>query len=210
MEWNLLTAQNLAIIDRRVDISLFSPSEYEIIRRIIFASADLDYRFLVSFIYQPLEKGASALEARVPIIVDSPIIQVGISGILQRTFGNPVYCLDEIVPYFFRKANRNILLNSLTKSYPHAIYIVGQNQLALLSLLDLQAQSSFFQPSLIVASYSGFVRKELINQRLHNSPIPHIRIDGTKGGCDVAIALFSGLIDLSWIRYQNRIKHPPQ
>ncbi len=206
MEWNLLTAQNLAVIDRKVDHSKFSPSEYEIIRRIIFATADLDYRYLVSFGNNPLIEGVSALEARVPIIVDSPIIQVGISGILQQTFGNPVYCLDDILPSFFppEDKGKGISRTNINHKYSQAIYIVGQNQLALISLLDLHTQSSSFEPSLIIATYSGLVRKESVNHRLHLSSIPHIRIDGAKGGYDAAIALFAGLIDLGWIRQKNR------
>ena len=40
MEWNLLTAQNLAIIDREIELHSFSPAEYEIIRRVIYQTAD--------------------------------------------------------------------------------------------------------------------------------------------------------------------------
>lgn len=49
MEWQVTDAQNLAIIDREIDDHFFSPAEYEIIRRVIYATADFEYKSLIRF-----------------------------------------------------------------------------------------------------------------------------------------------------------------
>ncbi|MEO1743637.1 MAG: precorrin-8X methylmutase, partial [Cyanobacteria bacterium J06629_9] len=92
MEWHITDAQSLRIIDREMGEHTFSPSEYEIVRRVIYATADFEYRSLIQFSEQALQSGAAALAARTTLIVDVPMVQVGIVPSLQETFANPVYC----------------------------------------------------------------------------------------------------------------------
>lgn len=198
MEWNILTAQNLAIIERKVSNQSFSPGEYEIIRRLIYATADFDYQSMISFHQQPLRSGSAALEARVPILVDSATIQGGITNVLQNTFLNPVYCLDDISLPTGLPAKKSQVWQTVARRYPSAIYIIGENSLLLLSLLDL-IEAQQIKPSLIIATPAGFIGKEMMNNRLKQSSISQIRIDSGKGGVGCAIAIFQGLIDLAWM-----------
>ncbi len=202
MEWNLLTCQNFAIIDREIEHNHFSPAEYEIVRRIIYSTCDCEYQSLVVFAHQPLKIGAAALSARVPIIVDTPVIQAGINSGLQLTFANPVYCLEEIYQPLSTKQKKAWLLNHLAKRYPEAIYVIGKNQVLLATLLEL-IYSQQLDPSLIIATPTGFVKKEIVNNRLRDSLVSHIRIDSCKGGVTVAIAIFNGLVDLAWMAEQK-------
>lgn len=201
MDWNWLTAQNFRAIDRKITQGDYSPAEYEVIRRVIYATGDLDYRHIMAFSRQPLLAGLGALLARTPIVVDSPIIQSALTPLLHHTFGNLVYAFEEIVSPL--ASDKNNLLVNLIKGYPQAIYIIGQSQRALVSILELTEKSTVFQPSLVIATHSGLVRKEIINSRLSQSPLPHIRIDSAKGGNDVAVAIFQALIDLAWLNEGN-------
>ncbi|MGL4375780.1 MAG: precorrin-8X methylmutase, partial [Microcoleaceae cyanobacterium] len=92
MEWHVTDAQSLGIIDREIGDHVLSPAEYEIVRRVIYATADFEYKSLVRFSDHALQAGAAALAARTTIVVDVPMVQVGISPQLQSTFANPVYC----------------------------------------------------------------------------------------------------------------------
>lgn len=206
MKWNLLTAQNLAIIDHEVNRGKFSPAEYEIVRRMIYVSGDFDYYSLVNFTNNALLSGAAALSARVPIIVDTPILQSEITSLLQTTFLNPVYCIEEISVSAFFEQKTSLILQSFANRYPSAIYLFSQNQIMLASLLDL-IQSKQIQPSLIIATPSGFIHKEAINMKLRNCSVSHIRIDSCKGGVNLAIAIFDGLIDLAWTAKQLTINN---
>ena len=198
MEWNLLSAKNLAIIERRVSSQSFSPAQYEIVRHLIYATGDFEYQSLITFLHQPLISGAAALSARVPILVDSAIIQAGITDNLQRTFLNPVYCLDQISLPTSVPMKKSKVWQTIAGQYPSGIYIVGNNILLLLSLLDL-IESGEIKPSLIIATPAGFIGKETMNNRLKNFCVPQIRIDSSKGGIGSAIAIFQGIVDLAWI-----------
>jgi precorrin-8X/cobalt-precorrin-8 methylmutase len=204
MEWNILTAQNLAIIEREVSNQSFSPSEYEIVRRVIYATADFDYQSIISFLDQPLDSGTAALGARVPVLVDSATIQGGITNLLQNTFLNPVYCLDDISLPSGLSAKKSQIWQTVARRYPSAMYIIGENALLLLSLLGL-IEGQQIKPSLIIATPAGFLKKQMIINRLRNSSIPQIRIDSSKGGVGSAIAIFEGLVDLAWIARNQKI-----
>ncbi|HCF26135.1 MAG TPA: precorrin-8X methylmutase, partial [Cyanobacteria bacterium UBA11049] len=49
MEWHLIDVQNLATIDREIGDRAFSPAEYEIVRRAIYATGDFEYQDLIRF-----------------------------------------------------------------------------------------------------------------------------------------------------------------
>ncbi|MBD2394788.1 precorrin-8X methylmutase [Cyanobacterium aponinum AL20118] len=209
MEWNLLTVQNFSIIDREIDKSVFSPAEYEIVKRVVFSTGDLEYASVINFANNPLSNGFAALETRVPIMVDTPVIQAGILPFLQQTFMNPVYCLEDFALPASVTATKSKIWQKLGKNYPSAIYIIGENPVSLFSLLDL-IESVQVKPSLIIATPSGFTRKEIINKMLQKSGVSHIRFDSCKGGVTVAIAIFQGLIELGWLAKNSTmpIKNP--
>ncbi|NEP46998.1 MAG: precorrin-8X methylmutase, partial [Okeania sp. SIO2H7] len=86
MEWHTTDAQSLRLIDQEIGDHAFSPAEYEIVRRAIYSTADFEYKELIRFSDHALQSGAAALAARSTIIVDVPMVQVGISSVIQRTF----------------------------------------------------------------------------------------------------------------------------
>ncbi|HIK38583.1 MAG: precorrin-8X methylmutase [Geminocystis sp.] len=198
MEWNILAAQNFNIIEQKIPKEGFSPAEYEIVRRVVYSSGDLEYAGQVKFAHQPLTAGAAALQKRVPIIVDAMAIRTEISTLLERTFVNPIACLDSVATP--QKQRQELALR-----HPQAIYVVGKNLLWLSLLLEL-VKSSQISPSLIVATPAGFTRKEKISRQLKLSNIPHIRVDSSKGGISPAIAIVKGLITLAWLAYNQTME----
>lgn len=201
MEWHISDAQSLRIIDREIGEHTFSPSEYEIVRRVIYATADFDYLNLIRFSDQALQSGAAALAARSTIVVDVPMVQVGIAPIIQGTFANPVYCSMDAITRPQRERTRAAWgMETLARRYPEAIFVVGQAQTALTALVDL-IDAEEIRPALIVGTPAGFLGIETIEDRLQNSLIPHIRIEGRKGSAVVASAVMGGLIDLAWQAY---------
>lgn len=194
-------AQSLRIIDREIGDHTFSPSEYEIVRRVIYATADFEYKSLVRFSDQALQAGAAALAARSTIVVDVPMVQVGITQRIQDTFANPVYCsLDALTRPQRRKTRAAWGIETLARRYPEGIFIVGEAQTALETLVDL-IEAGDIRPALLIATPAGFINVEQAKQRLQDHLIPHIRIDGRKGSAVVAAAIVNGLVDLAWQAY---------
>jgi precorrin-8X/cobalt-precorrin-8 methylmutase len=204
MEWHVSDAESLAIIDQEVGTHEFSPAEYEVVRRVIYATADFDYLNLIRFSNEALQAGAAALAARTTIVVDEPMVQVGIAMSLQNTFANPIYCSTEAVTRPQRDKTRSAWgLETLAQRYPEAIFVIGQSQTALSGLVRLIREREV-APALVIATPAGFVDVVEAKQELADSLVPHIRTEGRKGGPTVAAAILDSILDLSWQAYDNK------
>ncbi|WP_375509558.1 precorrin-8X methylmutase [uncultured Nostoc sp.] len=201
MEWHVTDAQSLAIIDSEIENHVFSPAEYEIVRRVIYSTADFEYKYLIRFSERALQAGAAALAARTTIVVDVPMVQVGIAYEIQNTFANPLYCSMEALTRPQKEKTRAAWgIETLAKRYPEGIFVVGQAQTALTALVDL-IEAEEIRPALIIATPVGFVDVDEAKRRLQDSLVPHITIDSRKGNAVVAAAIVDGLVDLAWQAY---------
>ena len=201
MEWHVTDAQSLAIIDNEIGDHIFSPAEYEIVRRVVYATADLEYKSLIRFSEQALQAGAAALATRTTIVVDSPMVQVGISHDIQNTFANPVYCSMEAITRPQKEKTRAAWgIETLARRYPEGIFVVGQAQTALTALVEL-IEAEEIRPALIVATPAGFINSKIVKERLQESLVPYITVEGRKGNAVVAAAIVDGLVDLAWQAY---------
>ncbi|WP_353933110.1 precorrin-8X methylmutase [Okeanomitos corallinicola TIOX110] len=201
MEWHVTDAQSLAIIDSEIGDHVFSPAEYEIVRRVIYATSDFEYKSLICFSEHALQAGAAALAARTTIVVDVPMVQVGISYDIQNTFANPVYCSMEAFTRPQKERTRSAWgIETLAKRYPEGIFVVGQAQTALTALVDL-IEAEEIRPALIIATPAGFLNVDTDKERLQDSLVPYITINSRKGNAVVAAAIVDGLVDLAWQAY---------
>ena len=201
MEWHQTDAESLATIDAEMGNHPFAPAEYEIVRRVIYATADFEYRTLIEFSEDALPSGSTALASRSTLIVDGPMVQVGVVPALQTTFANPVYCgMETITRPQTGKSQAAWGIQTLAGRYPEGIFIIGQSQSALEQLLDL-LESGDITPALVIATPSGFNNVELTKVRLAQSKVPYISIKGRKGSAVVAAAIANALIDLAWQAY---------
>jgi precorrin-8X/cobalt-precorrin-8 methylmutase len=201
MEWHVTDAQSLAIIDREIGSHIFSPAEYEIVRRVIYATADYEYKSLIGFSERALQSGAAALAARTTIVVDVPMVQVGITPNIQSTFANPVYCsMDALTRPQKEKTRAAWGIETLARRYPEGIFVIGQAQTALTTIVEL-IESEEIRPALVIGTPSGFIDVDVAKARLKDSMIAHITIDGRKGSAVVAAAIVNGLVDLAWQAY---------
>jgi precorrin-8X/cobalt-precorrin-8 methylmutase len=201
MEWHASDAQSLAMIDREIGDHAFSPAEYEIVRRVIYATADFEYKSLIRFSELALQSGAAALAARTTIVVDVPMVQVGITTTIQNTFANPIYCSMEALTRPQKEKTRAAWgIETLARRYPEGIFVVGQAQTALSVLVEL-IEAEEIKPALVIGTPAGFVDVDVAKARLNDSLIPHIRTEGRKGSAVVAAAIVNGLVDLAWQAY---------
>lgn len=202
MDWQVIDAQNLGIVDREIGEHVFSPAEYEIVRRVIYATADFEYKDLIRFSSRAMQAGAAALAARSTIVVDVPMVQVGITPNIQNTFANPVYSSTEAITRPQKEKTRTAWgIETLAKRYPEGIFVIGQDSTALTALLEL-IQAEEIRPALVIATPAGFVDVDVTKKRLQDSLVPNIQVEGYKGGAVVATAIVDGLVDLAWQAYE--------
>jgi precorrin-8X/cobalt-precorrin-8 methylmutase len=201
MEWHLTDAQSLAIIDHEIGDTSFSPAEYEIIRRVIYQTADFEYLSLLRFSESALSSGAAALAARSTIVVDVPMVQVGIVPNLQETFANPVYCSTQTITRPQKTKTKTAWgMQTLAQRYPEAIFVIGDSQTCLTTLVELVEEEEI-KPALVIGTPAGFIGADVAKERLQDSQIPHITVDSRKGSAVVAVAIVNGLLDLAWQAY---------
>ena len=199
MDLNFTEASTLAIIDRQIgEIEAnTTPSQYEVIRQVVYASADLEYKSLLKFSQGALAKGAAALTAVTPIIVDVPEIQVNIVPKLQQTFLNPVYCCATTNSEVSDRATKaSSGLKVLAEKYPNAIYLIGQDRTAMTAMVDL-IDNRTIEPSLAIATPPTLLESDT-KKRLSNSDTPNIQTTSAKGGANIATAIFNSLLQLAW------------
>ncbi|MDP5018152.1 MAG: precorrin-8X methylmutase, partial [Dolichospermum sp.] len=126
---------------------------------------------------------------------------VGIAYDIQNTFANPVYCSMEALTRPQKEKTRAAWgIETLARRYPEGIFVVGQAQTALTALVDL-IEAEEIRPALIIATPAGFINLETAKERLQESLVPHITIEGRKGNAVVAAAIVDGLVDLAWQAY---------
>jgi precorrin-8X/cobalt-precorrin-8 methylmutase len=201
MEWHITDAQGLAIIDQEFGEHSLSPAEYEIVRQVIYATADFDYKHLVRFSDQALQAGATALATRATIIVDTPTVQAAIFSQICDTFANPIYCGVEAITRPQKGRTQAAWgIETLAKRYPEAIFVIGESQTALATLVDL-IENGDARPALVIGTPAGFIDIDVLKSRLNDALIPNIRVDGRKGSAIAAAAIFNSLVRLSWQAY---------
>jgi precorrin-8X/cobalt-precorrin-8 methylmutase len=199
MDLDFTDASSLATIDRQIGEigENITPAQYEIIRQVIYSTADFEYQSLLKFSPGALAKGAAALTAVTPIIVDVPEIQVSIVPKLQKTFTNPVYCCTTTsgnVAKDGSKASQG--LEILGRKYPNSIFIIGQDQAAFLTMMNL-LRHKVIEPSLMIATPPMFIELAA-KQKLKSFDFPYIYINDQKGGVNIAATIFNSLMKLAW------------
>ena len=214
MEWHASNAEHLACIDRQVGEHGLPPAKYEVVRRAIHATADFDYLHSIHFSENALKFGAASLAARTTIVVDVPMVQVGIVRTIQDTFANPVYCGGEAITRPQRaKSEVAWGVETLARRYPEAIFVIGQSAEALSTLVSL-IEVEEAAPALVIAAPPSFPPMDNRSdddpdsanpkQQLANLHVPHIVTTGTKGAACVAAAILDGLLDLTWQAYVRK------
>ena len=199
MDLHLTEASALAAIDRQIysNNDNISPAQYEIVRRVIYHTADFEYFSSLKFSKDALSQGAASITASNPIVVDVPEIQVGIVPRLQQTFLNPAYCCATTITDIDLDKSKIVCgLEKLAQAHPRAIYIIGQDEAAFATLVELMRDKAI-EPTLAIVTAPMLVEPEK-RKFSSSSPIPAIYIEGSKGGSTVAAAIFKSLLDLTW------------
>ncbi|MCI0340323.1 MAG: precorrin-8X methylmutase [Planctomycetales bacterium] len=194
---------SFAIIEREAGKHGFAPPEWQVVRRVIHATADFEFLSLVAIHPEAVSAGVRALRAGCPVVVDVKMIQAGLSEERLATYGCRVSCFisDEDViaaaranastrgAEAMRKAHRLGVLDG-------ALVAVGNAPTALLEVGRLVREEGA-RPELIVGVPVGFVSAAESKEAALGLPVPTIVARGRKGGSPVAVAVLHALLALS-------------
>ncbi|HZG41241.1 MAG TPA: precorrin-8X methylmutase [Nodosilinea sp.] len=190
--------ESFALIDQEFGDHSFTPAEYAVVRRVIHSTADFEFKHLVKFGPGAIAAALQHLCQGSPIVVDVTMVRQGVVGMVERTFQNPLLTAVTVgdPPEAGRTRTETGLLRCLAE-YPAALVVVGNAPTALLALCD-RIHAGQAQPALVIGAPVGFVAVEDSKQRLAQTPVPQMRIEGRKGGSAVAAAMLNALLVLAW------------
>lgn len=180
------------------------PPEHDaVVRRVIHATADLDYARTLRFTPGAAAAGAAALAAGADIITDTNMALAGVSKAALAKFGGAAHCFmaDPAVAEAARRTGTTRAVAAMghaAQQYPRAVYAVGNAPTALLALCARMEAEPGFRPALIIAVPVGFVNvvesKERIFAACGRLGVPAIAAMGRKGGSSVAAAVCNALL----------------
>lgn len=201
--------KSFSIIDEEVGIHSFSQEEWEVVRRIIHATADFDYKNITKIHPQAIDSGIQALKKGCPIVCDVQMILAGLNPERLKVYGCKTYCFisDEDVIENAKRKNSTRAIESIQKANSfnllnESLVLIGNAPTALLEIERLIRQEGI-KPALIVGVPVGFVSakesKEIILKLEYSNAhsIPYILTMGRKGGSTIAVAILHALLLLS-------------
>lgn len=195
---------SFAIIDNEVDEIKYPQDEWQVVRRIIHASADFEFNGLTKFHKDALKAGVSAILSGAKIIADVEMIVVGLSKVRLQHFRINVcqYINDEDVINLAHRENTTRAVQAMRKAYRldeinNNIIAIGNAPTALIELVRLIKEENV-KPALIVGMPVGFVSAQESKELLMSiNQIPWITIQGRKGGSTLVVATIHALLAIS-------------
>jgi len=195
--------ESFRLIDAEMAGHGFPPDQWNVVRRVIHTTGDLDYAQRVSFHPLAVTSALEALQAGARIYTDTRMIQVGLSPWRLDWFGNRV-----VTPVLEPESQRWAEEQGTTRSvaaFRHVgaelggqIVAVGNAPTALLEVIRLAGEEGV-RPALVIGVPVGFVQAAESKEALHQlQTLPNITVLGRKGGSTVAVAILHALLE--WTR----------
>ena len=194
---------SFAIIDAEVGAHAFAPAEWQVVRRVIHATADFEFQSLMRMSGDAIAAGVQALRGSCPVLVDVKMIAVGLNEQRLASYGCKVHSFisDDDVIAQATAANTTRAIESMRKAHrlgllDGAIVAIGNAPTALLEVLRL-IRDERARPALVVGVPVGFVSASESKEALMQSTVPFIAARGRKGGSPIAVAVMHALLLLS-------------
>ena len=195
---------SFAIVDAEAGPHAYSPGQWQVVRRIIHATADFEFNGLTCFHPQAIAAAVQAVAMGAPIVADVEMICVGLSRPRLAHFGSSThqFISDQDVIARANAENSTRAVQAMRKAHQQkllngGIVAIGNAPTALLEVLRLIREQRI-RPALIVGMPVGFVSaaesKKLLSEI---TDIPWITIAGRKGGSTLVVATIHAILALA-------------
>ena len=195
--------RSFAIIDAEAGAHTHGPEEWQVVRRVIHATADFEFKELMHFHPQAVKAGIEALKRGCPIVVDVKMISVGLNEARLAAYGCRTHCYisDEDVIAAAKARNSTRAIESMQVAarngvLNNGILAVGNAPTALLEAVRLCREYGV-RPALIIGVPVGFVSAAESKEAVLETDVPYIVARGRKGGSTIAVAIIHALLYLS-------------
>jgi precorrin-8X/cobalt-precorrin-8 methylmutase len=194
---------SFALIDAEAAPHGFSAAEWQIVRRVIHATADFEFQSTLALHPRAVAAGVAALRAGAPVVTDVTMIAAGLNQRRLAAFRSAVHCLisepaavesarrdgTTRAAAAMREAHRRGVLDG-------AIVAIGNAPTALVEVQRLALEEGA-RPALVIAVPVGFVGAAEAKEAALGLAVPFVVARGRKGGSPVAVAIVHALLALA-------------
>ncbi len=195
--------KSFAIIDDEAGAHGYAPPEWQVVRRIIHATADFEFKSLVRLHPHAIEAGVAALRSGATVLVDVRMIEAGLNADRLRAYGCAVvnYISDDDVIASAKAKNSTRAIEAMKKAHrlgtlDGSIVAIGNAPTALLEVVRLVREEGA-RPALVIGVPVGFVSAAESKSAALGLSVPFIVTEGRKGGSPIAVAILHALLLLS-------------
>ncbi|HEX9288976.1 MAG TPA: precorrin-8X methylmutase [Anaeromyxobacteraceae bacterium] len=194
---------SFAVIDAEAAPHRFTPPEWQVVRRVIHATADFEFQTALAFHPRAVADGIAAVRAGAPVLADVRMIVAGLNHNRLAGFGCAAHCLigepavvDAAVrdgstraSAAMRQAHRRGLLDG-------AVVAIGNAPTALAEVQRLVGEEGA-RPALVVGVPVGFIGAAEAKEAALSLRVPFVVTRSRKGGSPVAVAVVHALLALA-------------
>ena len=202
-----IESRSFEIIDSEAsDRRGFSLEQWEIVRRMIHTTGDMNLAESVRFSPDAIESGIAALRHGSAIYADSNMIRSGLSLARLRSV-NGDYSSERIACHV---ADADVAQEASLNGLPRSLFAIRKAQAQLdggiavfgnapVALLELNRMiiEEGIRPALVIAMPVGFVHVVESKEELALLGVPFIGIEGRRGGSPLAVATLHALCTLA-------------
>lgn len=184
---------SMEIIEREVDLKFNRIQERELVRRIIHATADPEYKDTMYFHPEAISKAVKALKEGKDLLVDVEMVKAGIN---KKLLGpSKVVCyLSEIENSETTRSEKAIAL-ALEREKNLGLIAIGNSPTALIKtieILNLRKEKEI----VVIGMPVGFVKALEAKILLYQQDFPFITNFSPKGGSSATVAIINGLLKI--------------
>jgi precorrin-8X/cobalt-precorrin-8 methylmutase len=194
---------SFAIIDQEAGAHNFGAQEWQVVRRVIHATADFEFTQLMRFHPEAIASGIAALRGGCPIVVDVKMITAGLNEDRLNAYRCSTHCFisDADVIAEAKAVNSTRAIEAMRKAHRlgllnGAVVAIGNAPTALIEITRLISEEGA-KPALIIGVPVGFVSAAESKEIALTARAPYIVATGRKGGSPIAVAIIHALLLLS-------------
>jgi precorrin-8X/cobalt-precorrin-8 methylmutase len=194
---------SFGVIDAEIGPHDFNDWEYEVVRRVIHATADFEYKHLIRLSPDAIDQGIAALRTGCNIFVDVKMISAGLNADRLAAYGCQQFCYisDDEVIATAKEEDSTRAIESIRKAHrlgklEGAVVAVGNAPTALLEVARLYREIGV-RPALVIGVPVGFISASESKEEILQTDLPYIVSRGRKGGTTIAVSIIHALLLLS-------------
>lgn len=183
--------ESYRILRSVVDTSTLPPRSRDVVERIVHTTAEPGWRDDLVLDEAALERGADALAAGAPLIVDVTMVAAGVSTYPSICLVGSAAAAELAATAGLTRSAAAVRL-AAERVGDGAVWAVGNAPTALAELLNL-AEAGLVRPALVVGLPVGYVGAAEAKAALRASGLPHLSNVSARGGSAVAAAAVNAL-----------------